>query len=297
MEQSLIDANMPRAAMVAELCADRMSRVGRGGAWDGYRASEGLEGVLVQDGLMRYARPGTGAPGYPEFAVLFFRGPKLTDIKEVDWGEEIPVKQDVIERHKSSIQKIKGVEYDDTISHTFSKIVTLTQAFKIGAEIAIKAFFKASYSGVEGGAEISAKLTAEYSRQWGETEEHTDTVTRHLRLPPEFEADIHYEAVRSVDKVQRQIKAVSNMDYDISFVSGPLVPPANHPLIEMNWGSLEEFISVGKGFAAADKAMYGEFMDKKLTPDEIERLRALGEQSVEFMTNYDKVNSQEIRIL
>ena len=293
MQQSLIEANKERAILIAQLCAYRMDRVGRGGAWHGYHPSEGLEGILVKDDLLRYARPGTSDP---DFACLFFFDPKLTDIKRVDWGEPVSVQKDVIERYTAKIDKIKGVAYDDTLTHEFSKTTTLQQAFKIGAELAIKAFFKASYSGVEGGAEVSAKLTAEYSRQWGESETHTDTVSRHLALPAAFDTPITYEAIRSVDKMQRQITATANMDYQVSFVSGPNIAPEFHPYFEHNWGSVAELISVGKGFAAADKAMYGEFMDLKLASDEIQQIQKLGEQTVEFQVDYDNVNSQEIHI-
>ena len=120
---------------------------------------------------------------------------------------------------------------------------------------------------------------------------------RHLALPADFDKPITYEAIRSVDKMQRQIKATANMEYAVSFVSGPNIAPAYHPYFEQNWGSVAELINVGKGFAAADKAMYGEFMDLKLAPDEIAQIQALGEQSVEFQVDYDSVNSQEIRIL
>ena len=294
-QQSLIDANLERAAYIAELCARRAENVGTVGAWHGYRASEGLEGILVRDDILRYARP--GSDNGDQFADIFFHEPKLTDVKEVDWGKETPVEKDVIERYHSSITKIKGVEYDDKIQHTFSKIVTLMESFKIGLELAIKAYFEASYSGVKGGAEVSAKITAEYNRQWGTTETHTDTVERDLILPVDFEGDIDYEATRSIDKVQRQIKAVSNMDYRIGFVSGPTIPPENRPYYDHTWASIEEFISVGMGYASAEKSMYKPFMVMKLTQDEIDRVRELGEQSVEFMTKYDKVNNQEIRIL
>lgn len=292
-EQSLIDANMELAIRIAQLCSYRMDRAGRGGAWHAYDPSEGLDGILVQDDLMRYSRPGTSDP---EFAVLFFHEPRLTDIKKVDWGEAISVEKDVIERYIGKIDKVEGVAYDETITHTFQEIITLLQAFKIGAELAIKAFFEASYAGVKGGAEISAKLSAEYSRQWGEEKTHTDTASRHLLLPEEYNKDLEYEAIRSIDKEQRHIKATATMDYNISFVSGPNIAPEFHPYYEQNWGSVGEFIAVGKGFAAADKAMYAEFMDLNLTPDEIAQIEALGEQSVEFEANYQNVNSQEIHI-
>ena len=43
--------------------------------------------------------------------------------------------------------------------------------------------------------------------------------------------------------------------------------------------------------------MYAEFMDYKLAPDEIEAIQEAGCQEVEFMVNYENVQSQEIRIL
>ena len=52
-EQSLIDANMELAILIAQLCSYRMDRAGRGGAWHAYHSSEGLDGILVQDDLIR----------------------------------------------------------------------------------------------------------------------------------------------------------------------------------------------------------------------------------------------------
>ena len=293
-EQSLIEANLERATIIAEVCARRAERAGKSGAWHGYQRSEGLIGVLVQDKLMRYARPGhDNHDPNSDFATIFFGDPTPTEIERLDWGEEVPVEKDVVERYKSSITKIKGVEYDDKITHTFAKTKSLQEAFKLGAEIAIKAGF--SYSGVS--AEVSAKLTAEYSRQWGESTTQTDTVERTLILPADFEGDVDYEAVRSIDKVQREVKAIGSMEYNISFVSGPVIPPANHPYYKYDWLSLKEFIGVGRGFASTEHAMYHEFINYLLTPGEVYELHESGRQSVEFMLDYDKVNSQEIKIL
>lgn len=290
-DQSLVDANMNRAVLIAQACAYRMDRAGIRSQWTGYNRDEGLVGTLITDTLMQYERPST--VGQREnYTRLFFHNPRLTDIVNVDWGDEVPIEKNVVERYSASIEKVKGVGYNDTIKHTFSKTTSLQQAFKVGAELAIKAYFKASYSGVEGGAEVSAKLTAEYSRQWGEQETHTDEVSRGIELPADYEGTVHYEAVRSVDKVQRAIKSVSNMDYKIEFISGPKPEP-----IHCTWETLDEFILVGKGFASTTHAMYGEFMDNRLAPDEIAAIEKAGEQSVEFMANYDNVQSQDIRIL
>ena len=200
MEQSLIDANKPRAILIASAVASRLTAGGRQSVWTGYQASEGLEGELLQDTLLRYARPGTGRER-ENFALLFFRNPKLTDVQTVDFGEEIPIEKNIVERFSEPIEKVKGIAYEDTIEHTFTKTTSLQEAFKVGAELAVKAYFKASYSGVEGGAEVSAKLTAEYSRQWGESETTTNRVERHISLPEDYEGKVVYEAIRSFDHV------------------------------------------------------------------------------------------------
>ena len=293
MEQSLIEANKPRAIEIAAILARRAESGGFAGAWNGYHKAEGLLGVLVTQDILRYARPGHDGDNNSPFATLFFKGPKLTDTVNVDWGSEIPVQDNIIERTKDSITKVKGVEFDDKITHTFSKTRTMQEAFKIGAELAVKA--GVSESGVS--AEVSAKLTAEYSKQWGESETHTDTVERTIVLPKEFEGEVNYEAVRSINKVKRRIKATTNMDYHVTFVSGPVIPPANAPYFDFEWDSIETLINVGKGYAPSNVPMYKAFMDNKMTLAEIDAIREKGEQTIDFTIEYDQINTQVIKIL
>ena len=289
--QNLVDANMDRAILIASACASRLDRAGIQSAWSGYDPSEGLVGELRTDTLIQYMRPKSIVDG-ENYTRLFFHNPRLTDIETVDWGEEVPIQQDITERFTEPIKKIKGIAYENTIEHTFSKTTTLQEAFKVGAELAVKAFFKASYSGVEGGAEVSAKLTAEYSRAWSSSETRTDTESRHISLPADYEGEVTYEAIRSVDKVQRHIKAVSNMDYKIEIVSGPKPEP-----VHATWETLDEFLSVATGFASSTHPLYQEFIGNGITSDESDAIRKAGEQDVEFSAEYENVQKQEIRIV
>ena len=143
MEKSLIEANKPRAMALAEILSHRAESIGRAGGWQGYERREGLDGLRVRDDILRYARPGHDNGNDSDFATLFFHEPKFTDTVNIDLGEERHVDKDVIERYKSSITKIKGVEYDDKIQHTFSATKTLQEAFKVGVEAAIKTSFEA----------------------------------------------------------------------------------------------------------------------------------------------------------
>ena len=289
--QSLVQANEKRAILIAVACASALDAAGIQSAWSGYDASEGLVGQLRTDTLIQYERPKSLFEG-ERYTRLFLDTPKLMDSTEVQIGEEIPIKKDVIERFSEPIEKVAGVAYEDTIEHTFSKTTTLQEAFKVGAELAVKTYFKGSYAGVEGGAEVSAKLTAEYSRQWGTTETQSDTVSRHIYLPESYVGKVDYEAVRSVNKVQRKIQAHSNLDYKVEFVSGPKPEP-----VHLTWESVNEMLEVFQGYASTTHAGYDLFINSPLSQEDTDAISAAGDQTVEFLVDYDNVQSMEIRIV
>lgn len=287
--ENLFQANKRRAVLIASLCASRLDAVGRYSMWQGYECGQDLDGQLRTDTLIQYQRHNDDPENYTR---LFFHNPTLTEVETVDWGEEVKLQTDVIERFREPIQKVKGIAYEDTIKHTFSKTTSLQEAFKVGAKLAIETYFKASYSGVEGGAKVSAELSAEYSRQWGEQTTVTDSVERHISLPADYEGSVIYEAVRSVDKVQRHITATSNLDYKIEFVSGPKPEP-----VHATWESVDEFIAVATGAAASTHALYDVFIDNRISDNEADALKQAGVQSIAFLADYDNVQSQEIRIV
>ena len=173
----------------------------------------------------------------------------------------------------------------------------MQKAFEIGAEQNIKLYFEAAYEGIKGGVELQAKLTEKYSQQWGTQTTHTDTVSLHLDLPIEFEGDLKYKAVRSTDRVQRHVVTTCNFEYEVGFVSGPVIPPDNKPLILHDWASLEEFIAVATGYASSEKPMYNEFINCKINQYEENVIRQSGEQTVEMLLDYRNVNHQDIELL
>ena len=293
---NLIDANMPRALLFAKHNVSRLDRHGDAGVWSGWTPDEGLVGELILDDLMRYKRPNTTRDGRdPNFAVLFFQNPQLIDIKEIEWGDPIVVDSNVIERYSDVIRNKTAASYEETVSHTFSKTKSLLEAAKVGAEVAIKAAVGAEYSGVKASVEVSAKISAEYSRQWGETTTQTDSIERKLSVPAN--TNLTYEVIRSVDKIQRKIKARSDFEYSCSFVSGPNIPPENHPQLKLDWSSWAEFVSVAKGFAATDKDLYHLYQDYPISPDDLVELEKPSAQEIEFIASYDNVTSQKITIV
>ena len=286
MQISLIDANKRRAIQIAHHVAKRIPYPNE---WSGYTSGEGLYGELVKDNVLFYNRPNHRGGGRD--AILQFIDPTLTEVKSVDYGEPIIVESNVQERYTDVIKNSSAASYDEEVSHTFSKTRSLSQGFKVGAEQAIKATLSVEYSGVKAGAEVSAKLTEEYNRQWGEETTTTDTIKRSIHVPAN--TNIRYEAVRSIDKEQRNITANCDFDYKIMFVSAPGDPP----LVLLEWGSLEEFISVARGFASREHAGYDLFINNPLTDDEIEKILAPSDKTVEWLVEYDNIISQNINIM
>ena len=285
-EISLVQANYDRALLIAEVLSNRVDIPSN---WTGFRKEEGLEGELRQDNVIVYMRPGHVSG--EEYAAITFIDPILSEINEVDWGEAITIETDVIERYADIIKNATDASYDENVSHTFSKTKSLEEGFKLGAELAIKTTAGVEYSGVKAGVEVSAKLSAEYNRQWGEETTTTDVITRQLHVPAH--TNIEFEAVRSVDKQQRHIKAQCNFNYTIQFVSAPGSPPA----VFYKWNSVDEFIAVAKGFASRQKDGYDLFIDYPLSEDTINKIKQPSPKTVEWIVDYDNVQSQRINII
>ena len=288
--KSLIDANYDRAIFIANLIANRIPGEH---AWAGFDSSkEDLSRKLVTNDLLVYSRRNTNT-----FADIFFRVPKITEPKKIEWGEENVVESNIIEQHTDTYHKKAGIEYNEDITHTFSEITTMEKAFEFAAEQSIRAYFEASYEGIKGGVELQAKLNEKYSEKWGTQTTHTDTISKHLDLPVDFEGDLHYKAVRSTDHVQRRVVTTCNFEYEVGFVSGPVIPPDNKPLILHDWASLEEFISVATGYASSEKPMYDIFIQYPINQYEENVIRESGEQTVEMLLDYRNVNHQDIELL
>ena len=283
---SLIDANKNRAIRIAHEISKRLPIQNE---WTGYTSGEGLYGELVKDNLMLYNRPNHRGGGRD--ALLHFVDPVLIEVKEIDWGEPVTLESDVQERYTDVIKNSSDASYDEKVSHTFSKTRSLSQGFKIGAELAIKTTAGVEYSGVKAGVEVSAKLSAEYNRQWGEASTTTDTIERDLHVPAH--TDVQFEAVRSVDKEQRYITAKCDFDYKIMFVSAPGDPPR----VLLEWGSLNEFIAVACGLASREHDGYDLFIRNPLTDDALQKIKEPSDKEVSWLAQYDNVTSQRITIL
>ena len=286
---SIVQANRVRASHVASSIVQRLEFAG---LWAGYSPIEHLEGELREspngDFITYWRRESP-------LAKLVFWNPVMCDIKEVDWGKEDVVQQDVIEREEYKVDNPTEVEVEHKASHTFSKTRSLLEAAKLGAELAIKASASAKYAVVEGSVEVSAKITAEYDRQWGEQQTNTDTVEDLLKIPAN--TSIQYEAIRSLDKTQRKISAKTDFSFSRISLIDETGAGVNPPRIDIEWASWTEFLAVAQGIAPADKMMYHQFMDNPLTEDEFEVLKLPSDEIISYVADYDHVVNEDIRLI
>ena len=299
MSKNLVEVNRGRAQLVAELCA---SRIAQPNLWRGYTRDEELCGELRRQSQIHFWRKDS-----PQ-AVLVLENPTMHDIKEVDWGDEVITESNVVERYKDSIHIGKDVEYDEEVSHTFSKTRSLLEQAKIGAEAAIRGLVGGEYAGAKAEVEVSAKISAEYSKQWGEQDQITDTITRDVKVHGPI--DLEYEAVRSIDRAQRKITAKTDFEYAIGLID-ETGAGQNPPRIYYWWESFLEFISIIEGTAprtkdwtrgdgvvmTMDVPMYNEFRDDPLSGQQIHQLKKVPTGKTVFIVEYDNVIGQKINII
>ena len=286
---SLVDALRPRACLVAEAIASRLPDPG---VWRDYKATEGLNGQLTTDTLLVYFRPGVAD------TALVFRNPTMVDIKQVDWGEPRIIASNVSERFSSHIDIAAGVHYEDTISHTFTKSRTLLEQAKVGAELAVKvaAGAEGGLAGIKANVEVSAKISAEYSRQWGEQDGTSDTTSRLVSV--DGPRKLVYEATRSLNKEQRRIRAKTDFEHTVQLTDERQgIQPDGRPFYLIQAASWAEFLLTVRGFSAADKEFYHEFINNPITGAAYDALAAPSAGEIEFLVEYDNVLAQDIRVV
>ena len=302
---SLVEALTPRACKVAEEVAGRLHDAG---LWAGYRADEGLIGELRLSTLLTFHRP------HQPHAVLVFRNPQMVGMREVDWGEAVILEANVGERYASHILLDKAVKYKEAIEHEFSKARTLWQQVTAGLEATLRV---GGEVGTEGGihgvtakvyAELTARIYGEYQRNWGESTTETNKVSRELEVEGPIRID--YEAVRSMNREQRTIRADCDYEHTVELIdeTGAGENPPKIQLICPSWGS---FRSVIQGFAPrhyeiehetgkkelVETAFYDEFLRRPIRDAELEKLSAPAKGATELLVEYDNVLTQDIKVL
>ena len=311
---SLVEALTPRACKVAELVADRIPDPG---LWRDYRAGEGLRGELRLSTLLTFHRPSQ------PHAVLVFRTPRMTGLRQVDWGEPVVLQANVGQRYNSHILLDQPVDYRKELSHTFAKTQSLIEQVKAGLEATLKV---GGEVGTQGGihgvtakvyAELTAKLYGEYQRQWGGSTTESDTVTDEFTRTVTAEelkggpVRIDYEAVRTLNREERTIRADCDYEHSVELIDERQgLKPDNRPFLQLVCESWGQFRNVLQGFAPrhreverdgrrrlVETGFYDEFIHDPIRGPRLERLSAPAAGAIELLVRYDNVLKQDIRII
>lgn len=293
--KSIAEVLRPRAQLVAEMIAKRVEKENQ---WTGYTADEELNAELRDDGrggkFVKFWRKEKPLAG------MDFWNITLKDTVKVSLGEKIETKDDKEreERYQGKVVVPEGVEYKQDISHTFQKTTSLSEAVKFGAEIAVAVKATAEYSGIGGSVELAAKISAEYDKNMGETKTVSDTITRTLDFT---EPGVYtWEALRTVEDLEREITATTSFEHSIHFFDERDIDGGDDPhkprFLSYEWRSLEEFISAACGLAPSNVALYHAFKDTKPEREEMEKMRNSGFGTISYIAHYENVNNQDITI-
>ena len=147
--------------------------------WINYTGSELLDWEFTDESTLVYTRR-----NHPT-AKIILSNLQPGDLSDADIGKPVILSKDLIDRYTDDIVISEGVDYDTTVSHTFSKTTSLKESAEVGAKLGFEASlgYKAGNAGgVEGGVKFSAEISAKYGREWGESSTTTDTVTRHIHI-------------------------------------------------------------------------------------------------------------------
>ena len=284
MTVSLVNALSPRMSLVAQAMAERVDNPG---AWRGYRAYEELVG--------RFTKPSSlgGAPTVDYFrssnpkATVTLGFLEMTDVQEIEKGPATVIEDGIEERRRYDVSLKHEIKDTRTISHTFERTESFSDAYsdavKKAWEAGGKASLSAEYAGIKGAVEAWGKYGEEASRshtsQHGVSETTRDTISETFEFtgPIDFEV----EAYRAKRRETRIVRARCDFDGKIYWSTG-----------DSQWSSAPSAASLSPiAERIADDSIYGydEFMRKPLSDAEITALKAPSEKVVEFPVTYDNI--------
>ena len=207
----------------------------------------------------------------------------------------------------------KPVRYSESIEHEFSKVRTLWEQVTAGLEATLRV---GGEVGTQGGihgvtakayAELTAKLYGEYQRHWGESTTETNRASRRVEVDGPIRID--YEAVRTLNREERTICADCDYDHSVELIdeTGAGERPPRIQLVCESWGAFRQVV---QGFAPRhheverdgrkelrETAFYDLFIRAPLRGAALDALAAPAKGAIELLVQYDRVLSQDVKVL
>ena len=161
------------------------------------------------------------------------------------WGKASIIKGAVPERYLETIKLVKGSDYDDTFTHTFSTTTSLLDAIDASSETELHAQYGGS---TESNVGIKETLKVAYQHQIGSGSTTSDTMSRHLVL--HGPGNYVVTAARSTDKMSRPATVVPAFEFAIR------LDRFNAGTVDMDFKSWAEWMEFLQGRAPDSVASF-----------------------------------------
>ena len=267
--------------------------------WYAYSVTDPLKIEWVDWTTLRFTREKRNAGDVRPDAIVELTNIQLASTEGLVEGPTIVVSSDVKERAVSKINIARNTSYNETVSHTFSKLTTLREAAEVGAKIGFEATVgyqpPNTTGGVTGGVKFSAEISAKYSRNWGSDTTDSNTVSRNVHIDGPWRG--RYIAERSVAKLQRTMSVPSNFEFQINVYEG------TNKIY--SWDSYALLLATLKGQApdsvdAAKSFVYNSANPNRSGPISLSELHAMNAYllpPITWIVTWDDVNYQTIDLV
>ena len=279
---SITDALNRRMSLIAQAMAERVSHPGN---WAGYTADEGLVGRYTHDPSLGGAPTvDYHRPSNPQ-ATISLGFIEMVDIREEEPGDVTVIRDDIRDQHEWDIEFKHEIEYEETISHTFERTTSESEAVAKAWEVSAKASLSVNYAGITGALEVAGKYGEQLNRQVSDSETERDTISRTLKF--KGPASFRLRAERTRSRESRVNRARADFDGKIYFYTG-----------ESQWEFTTfrtQFLPIIRRTASDDIYGYDEFMNAPMTDEEIAAIEAPPEGVIEWTAEYDNIEAQSLR--
>lgn len=291
---SIDTALAPRLALVAQAMAERVAP----GAWEGYRATEGLVTNLTRPSeLGGNLAVAAHRPSNPLAQIT------LGFVSMVDIRDESSLASSVIEDGITEEEIIEedipaGVEEERVVEKEFETTQSWSEAlqetFKSAWEAGGKASLSVEYAGVKGALEAFGKYGEDKVRQ-SSSSRSGSTRTRDFesqKFTVKGPAKFKLRAYRSRKREQRIIRARCDFDGKIYWDTG-----STEPGVDRVWEFTTfktQFLPVAR--RTIDDSVYGyrEFRDNPLSDAELDAIEARPDKLIEIPVQFDTITSKSL---
>ena len=284
-----IEAYQSKAEAIAAVLA---SRIG-GHYWDGYTADEKLEGQQISIDSVRYWRPKKGeGSGNITFG---FIAPE--EAQELDRTPPRIIKKGIEEIYAWTIDVLEGTTYDETLTHTFTKTVSESEALATNWHASVSASIGWAPPYATGGfkADLTVSAGGGQTRQHTSTEgsETTDTIARRFTFTGPKHTRVEARRSRNVEERTSNIGIQNSAK--VYFYNGSS---------QYEWSTIELLISALKGHEPknTDFTPYGgsssirqKMIDQPASKVELLLVQQESDQRFPMTFKYDDVTHQSIK--